>query len=100
MDAGELAVRAEHMSVLDLLEISDAMQIDVGLKEAAVGNVARDGVEFERLDRFVELEEAVLRAVKRPPDLVEAAALPGADQAGQRSERVRWCEAGLRLRRG
>ena len=93
MDAGELAVRAEHMRILDLLQIAHAVQIDVDLKEAAIGNVARNCLEFERLDGLVQLQEAVLRAMERPPDLVEAAALPGARQQRQRSEQLDWASA-------
>jgi hypothetical protein len=60
------------MRILNLLQIPDAVQIDVGLKETAIGNVTRDFIELQGL---VQLQEAVLAAVKRAPDLVEAAPL-------------------------
>jgi hypothetical protein len=76
VDAGGLAVRAKHMRILNLLQIPDAMQIDVGLKEAAIGNVTRDFVELQGPHGLVQLQEAVLAAVKRPPDqVVEAVPL-------------------------
>jgi hypothetical protein len=75
VDAGGLAVRAKHMRILNLLQLPDVVQIDVGLKETAIGNVTRDFIELQGL---VQLQEAVLAAVKRPPDLVEAADRPAA----------------------
>ncbi len=99
VDAGGLAVRAKHMRILNLLQIPDAMQIDVVLQEAAIWNVARNLIELERLDGLVQFQEAVLAAVKRPPDLVEAAPLPGADEIGQRPQRV-WLRVGNASRNG
>ena len=67
------------------------MQIDVGLKQTAIWNVARDQIELERLKRLIQLQEAVLNAMKRPPNLVEAATLPGPDKTGQWTKGVRRC---------
>jgi hypothetical protein len=81
----------------DLLHVGHAKHVDVRHQQTAVGDVAFDPLEDERLDRQVQLEEAVLAAAGqrvRPPDRVKAVSYPGgfrtvADQSGQWTERVR-----------
>jgi hypothetical protein len=68
------------------LQIAQSGKVDVGLKQAAVRDVSGNGFNLECLDRLVQLQEAILGAMKRAPDLVEAGPGPGADEILKRSK--------------
>src|SRR5471032_1018215 len=89
MDAGRLTVGPKHICVLNLLQITYSMQIYVSLKQAAIWNISGDYFELERLHRLVELEEPILAAMKRTPNLIESASLPDPYELVDRRERVR-----------
>ena len=68
VNSGRLAIRAQHIGVLDLLEIGQSVEIDVHLPQkaqAAIGDIAGDLGEFERLDRFVQFQEAIRGLIGR-----------------------------------
>ena len=74
----------------DLLHVGQAEHVDVRHRQPAVGDRPVDPREHQRLVGLVQLEEAVLLAgrVVRPPDGVEAMALPRAQEACQGPERI------------
>ncbi len=49
MKTCRLAVRSQHIRILNLLKVPDAVQVNIILEEAAIGNVAGDEVELQGL---------------------------------------------------
>jgi hypothetical protein len=40
MDAGEVPVAADHMGILHLLQVANGMNVDVVLKQPAIGDIS------------------------------------------------------------
>src|SRR5579862_1187276 len=90
MNTCEQAIISNHMGILNLLQVADAMEVDVCLEQSPVGYVARNCIELQRFDGFIQFEEMVLCPEKRTPDLVESSSLPSSDQDIDR--RIRTCQ--------
>ena len=72
------------MGILDLLEITDTVEIDIGLQQAPVGDFPGNNFKLKRFNGFVELQKAVLARRPHPemgaPDLIKPFPLPLTDQ--------------------
>src|SRR6516225_5108961 len=95
-DAG-LEVKPCRLAVLLYVRIGDRLQVpqsehvDIGLKQTAIWYRPRNFFESQRLLGEVEFQEAILfwwRAVKWPPDDIEASSRPGSLQTFEQPEWV------------
>ena len=88
MDTCELTVWPQHVGVLDLLQVSQPVQIDVSLKQAAIWNVSGNFLELQCLVCLVEFQEVILASMKRAPDLVESVPLPDPAKTSKRPDGI------------